>query len=73
LKLAVCAWLKADGLPSEEEAAYFEPVCNGFPCPSLEAMNNHRRWIEACGLAVRHVLDNTTHVEKTWTTYAKIV
>ncbi|MBZ5534922.1 MAG: methyltransferase domain-containing protein [Acidobacteriia bacterium] len=72
-KLAICAWLKADGLSREEEEAFIEPVCGGFLCPSLETMNNYRRWMEESGFTVLHALDITPRVEKTWTVCTKIV
>ncbi|MFI5176798.1 MAG: methyltransferase domain-containing protein [Terriglobia bacterium] len=65
-KLAICAWLKADGLSRKEEETYIDPVCTGFLCPSLETMNNYRRWMEESGFTVRHALDITPRVEKTW-------
>jgi tocopherol O-methyltransferase len=65
-RLAICAWLKADGLSSEEEGAFIKPVCTGFLCPSLETMNNYCRWMEEAGLTVRHAQDITSRVEKTW-------
>ena len=72
-KLAICAWLKADALSPEEEEAFIKPVCTGFLCPSLETMNNYSRWMEEAGLTVRHALDITSRVEKTWSLCTKIV
>lgn len=71
-KLAVCAWLKAEGLSAEEEKIYIEHVCRGFLCPSLESMSNYLQWMRDVGFTLRHSLDLTRHVEKTWSVCAAI-
>lgn len=71
-RLAVCAWLKAEGLSAEEEKNFIDPVCSGFLCPSLERLSDYLRWMREVGLTIRFALDITRRVEKTWSLCAAI-
>jgi tocopherol O-methyltransferase len=65
-RLAVCAWLKADGLSAEEDQRYIRPVCQGFLCPSLGTMSEYLGWMKSSGFQVIASLDITRRVERTW-------
>jgi tocopherol O-methyltransferase len=65
-RLALCAWLKADGLSPQDEMQYIGPVCRGFLCPSLGSMSDYLGWMKASGLHVVASLDITGWVERTW-------
>lgn len=65
-KLALCAWLAADGLAESSRRAYIEPVRVGFLCPSIASNAEYCAWIEAAGLSIEKTLDLTDRVKKTW-------
>jgi tocopherol O-methyltransferase len=63
--MAICAWLATDISGSTHEKQLHD-VCEGFFCPSLGSMNDYASWIETAGLKMKHCLDWTECVRRTW-------
>jgi tocopherol O-methyltransferase len=70
--LALCAWLKADGLESPEQHDTLNRVCRAMLCPSLASKTEYRRWMLEAGFSVGSAEDITTAVSKTWDFCLKI-
>jgi tocopherol O-methyltransferase len=71
-KLALCAWLAADGA-RPEQARLVEEVCRGMLCPSLASRKDYTGWMHAAGFDDVTAEDVTRHVEKTWAYCTAIV
>jgi len=70
--LALCAWLKSDGVPSDEHHEIVDRVCRGMLCPSLASKSEYGTWMANAGFRVRTADDITRAVSKTWDLCLKI-
>jgi tocopherol O-methyltransferase len=64
--LALCAWLRADPLPSPDHVLLLAAVCRGMLCPQLASMQDYVGWMRACGLENIRAEDITRCVKETW-------
>jgi tocopherol O-methyltransferase len=65
-KVAICAWLAADGPLSPEAERLVYEVCEGFLCPSLGTASDYQSWMRDAGLKPLSYLDVTAKVDRTW-------
>ncbi|MDP8981285.1 MAG: class I SAM-dependent methyltransferase [Acidobacteriota bacterium] len=70
--LAVCAWLRRDGPPREEERALVNTIAEAMLSASLGSLSDYRDWMGLAGLTVTAAEDITRHVERTWAHCARI-
>jgi tocopherol O-methyltransferase len=70
--LAVCAWLRRDGPPPEEEQALVNTIAKAMLSASLGSLSDYRRWMLDAGLTVTVAEDITRHVERTWVHCSRI-
>lgn len=63
-RLAVCSWLRGDGIPSGRRLIH--EVCEAFLCPSLASERDYRVWCQAADLDLRVAEDLTPYVQRTW-------
>lgn len=71
-RLALCAWLVADGPLSAEHARLVEAVCRGMLCPGLASMSDYTGWMQAAGFRSVGAEDVTGRVAETWARCAAI-
>lgn len=64
-RLALCAWLRADGVPKDEPLV--REVCDAFLCPGLASAAELSGYCEDAGLRVGRQEDLTDGVRQTWT------
>ena len=69
--LAVCAWLRRDGPPREEEEQLVNAIGEAMLSASLDSLADYRRWMCDAGLEVS-AQDITSHVAPTWDHCSKI-
>jgi tocopherol O-methyltransferase len=63
--MAICAWLAGDASDAGR-AKQVQDVCEGFFCPSLGTADEYKQWMQQAGLQVKHCLDWTARVTRTW-------
>lgn len=61
---ALCAWLRAEGVPADEPR--IRDVCEAFLCPSLASGSEFTAYCEEAGLEVETLEDLTDRVRPTW-------
>ena len=61
--LAVCAWLRRDGPPREDEQALVNTIAEAMLSASLGSLSDYQGWMRAAGLTVAAAEDITRHVE----------
>jgi tocopherol O-methyltransferase len=71
-KLALCAWLAADGGRPEHVRLVAE-VCRGMLCPSLASAADYTGWMRAAGFDEVVAEDVTRRVERTWDHCAAVI
>ena len=65
-RLAICAWLAAEGAGEDARRARVEAVCRAFLCPSLGTFADYAGWMADAGLVVERQEDWTRRVARTW-------
>lgn len=70
--LAVCAWLRRDGPPREEEQKLVSTIAEAMLSASLNSLSDYQRWMRDAGLTVTTAEDITRHVEATWSHCSRI-
>ena len=70
--MAICAWLAGD-TTAPERVQQVHDVCEGFFCPSLGTFDDYQNWMKNAGLHVKHCLDWTSRVSRTWEICSKRV
>lgn len=63
-RLAVCSWLRGDGISPDN--SLIRDVCEAFLCPSLATAGDYLSWFAAAGLEHRAIEDLTEYVCPTW-------
>jgi tocopherol O-methyltransferase len=64
--MAICVWFEGEVTSRSDHRRQCEEVCERFVCPSLATRNDYAGWMIDQGLQVRHNLDWTARVTKTW-------
>lgn len=65
-KVAICAWLAAEGPRGGAATRDLEQVCRGFLCPSLGTSNDYLAWMRRAGLEPFSFTDLTRQIARTW-------
>jgi cyclopropane fatty-acyl-phospholipid synthase-like methyltransferase len=65
-RVAICAWLAGDPLPSAADVQQVYDVCEGFLCPSLGTASDYTGWLTQAGLEIVVTHDWTERVQETW-------
>jgi tocopherol O-methyltransferase len=65
-RVAICAWLAADGPRTVAADRQLEAVCEGFLCPSLGTTADYLGWLRGAGLKGCRTGDLTDQVARTW-------
>jgi tocopherol O-methyltransferase len=71
--LALCAWLVAEELESDEQTRLVENVCRGMLLPSLASLKDYTDWMRASGFEHVETEEITKRVEETWSRCASLV
>jgi tocopherol O-methyltransferase len=70
--LAVCAWLRRDGPPREDEKALVNTITEAMLSASLGSLSDYQRWMHDAGLTVTVAEDITRNVAPTWSHCSRI-
>lgn len=65
-RLAVCAWIAADGAKPWERRHLLEPICREGRLPGMGTETDYRRLLEGAGFVVEAVADISREVRGTW-------
>jgi tocopherol O-methyltransferase len=64
--LAVCAWLRRDGVAPDHDHELVAEIVEAMLTPSLDNLSSYCQWMSDAGLAVTVADDITRNVEATW-------
>jgi tocopherol O-methyltransferase len=64
--LALCAWLRRDGVAPHGEEELVAAIAEAMLTPSLDSLSSYCGWMTDAGLTVTVADDITRHVEATW-------
>lgn len=64
--LAVCAWLRRDGVAPDGDHELVAAIAEAMLTPSLDTLSSYRLWMSEAGLTVTVADDITRNVEATW-------
>ncbi|HBJ34987.1 MAG TPA: hypothetical protein DDZ51_09550, partial [Planctomycetaceae bacterium] len=65
-RIAICVWFEGEDTSRSDHYQQCEEVCERFVCPSLATRQDYASWITDQGLQIRHNIDWTERVTKTW-------
>lgn len=65
-RIAICVWFEGEDTRRDNHRQQCIEVCERFVCPSLATREDYAGWMKDQGLVVRHNVDWTSRVSKTW-------
>lgn len=65
-RIAICVWFEGEDTTRPGHRAQCEEVCERFVCPSLATRQDYCDWMAAQGMVIKHNLDWTDRVTRTW-------
>lgn len=65
-RMAICVWFEGEDTTRSDHHRQCEEVCERFVCPSLATRQDYASWMTDQGLQIRHNIDWTERVTKTW-------
>lgn len=65
-RMAICVWFEGEDISRSDHRQQCEEVCERFVCPSLATRDDYAGWMTDQGLQIRHNVDWTDRVTKTW-------
>lgn len=65
-RLAICVWFEGPDTNQPGHREQVEEVCRRFVCPSLATRDDYAGWMIENGLQIRHNVDWTERVTRTW-------
>jgi tocopherol O-methyltransferase len=65
-RIAICVWFEGGDTRRDDHRQQCEEVCTRFVCPSLATRQDYAGWMTDQGLQIRHNVDWTDRVTKTW-------
>lgn len=65
-RVAICVWFEGENTGKSDHRQQCEQVCQRFVCPSLATRQDYAGWMTDQGLQIRHNVDWTDRVTKTW-------
>ena len=65
-RMAICVWFEGEDTSRSDHRQQCEEVCERFVCPSLATRDDYAGWMSDQGLVIRHNVDWTDRVTKTW-------
>ncbi|MCS7470905.1 methyltransferase domain-containing protein [Stieleria sp. ICT_E10.1] len=65
-RLAICVWFEGEDTTQSGHRSQCEEVCERFVCPSLATRSDYAEWMVRNGLKIRHNVDWTERVARTW-------
>jgi tocopherol O-methyltransferase len=65
-RIAICVWFEGEDTSRLNHRQQCREVCQRFVCPSLATRKDYARWMTDQGLHIRHDIDWTERVVKTW-------
>lgn len=65
-RLAICVWFEGSDTNQPGHREQVEEVCRRFVCPSLATRDDYAGWMIENGLHIRHNVDWTNRVTRTW-------
>ncbi len=65
-RIAICVWFEGEDTTQSGHRRQCEEVCERFVCPSLATRSDYAGWMVQNGLEIRHNVDWTDRVARTW-------
>jgi len=65
-RMAICVWFEGEDTSRANHYQQCQEVCERFVCPSLATRHDYASWMTDQGLQIRHNIDWTDRVTKTW-------
>lgn len=65
-RMAICVWFEGEDTSRSNHYQQCKDVCERFVCPSLATRKDYASWMTDQGLQIRHNVDWTDRVTKTW-------
>ncbi|WP_182867313.1 methyltransferase domain-containing protein [Rhodopirellula sp. JC639] len=65
-RMAICVWFEGEDTSRSGHRRQCEEVCERFVCPSLATRADYVNWMIHSGLQIRHNVDWTDRVARTW-------
>ncbi|QDV45658.1 Demethylrebeccamycin-D-glucose O-methyltransferase [Stieleria neptunia] len=65
-RIAICVWFEGEDTTRSGHRKQCEEVCERFVCPSLATRSDYAEWMVQNGLEIRHNVDWTPRVTRTW-------
>lgn len=65
-RMAICVWFEGDDTSRPGHQKQCQEVCQRFVCPSLATRTDYAGWMTENGLTIRHNVDWTHRVWRTW-------
>ncbi len=65
-RMAICVWFEGEDISRDDHRRQCEEVCERFVCPSLGTRGDYAGWMTDQGMVIRHNVDWTARVTKTW-------
>ena len=65
-RIAVCVWFEGQDTSRPGHRELCQEVCERFVCPSLGTMDDYCGWMTDQGLEIKHKVDWTARVMRTW-------
>ncbi|QEF98252.1 Demethylrebeccamycin-D-glucose O-methyltransferase [Stieleria maiorica] len=65
-RIAICVWFEGEDTSRSGHRRQCEEVCERFVCPSLATRADYADWMMDSGLRIRHNVDWTDRVTRTW-------